>query len=102
MAAFDFKFQGENSVGAGVPDFALTGVWKDELNMVSVSARLGKTDLWNIFDFTYARALGGSSSLSISLAERNIGLSYSAGGFEAGITCGLDRLRFGAFFSYSV
>lgn len=102
MAAFDFKFQGENSVGAGVPDFALTGVWKDELNMVSVSARLGKTDLWNIFDFTYERALGGASSLSISLAERNIGLSYSAGGFEAGITCGLDRLRFGAFFSASV
>ena len=70
--------------------------------MVSVSARLGKTDLWNIFDFTYERALGGASSLSISLAERNIGLSYSAGGFEGGITCGLDRLRFGAFFSYSV
>ena len=61
MAAFDFKFSGENSVGAGVPDFALTGVWKDELNMVSVSARLGKTDLWNIFDFTYERALGGAS-----------------------------------------
>ncbi len=106
MASFDLKFTGDGGYRTPSSDLVMTGIWNDGDNIVKVSAssllNLKSADLWSIFDFSYERIFSERTSLEVMLENRNIGVSFTHDGIKAGLTCGLDRLRFGTFFSFSV
>lgn len=106
MASFDLKFTGDGGYRTPSSDLVMTGIWNDGASVVKVSAssllNLKSADLWSIFDFSYERFFSENTSLEVMLENRNIGVSFTNDGIKAGLTCGLDRLRFGAFFSFSV
>lgn len=106
MASFDLKFTGDGGYRTPSSDLVMTGIWNDGASVVKVSAssllNLKSADLWSIFNFSYERIFSERTSLEVMLENRNIGVSFTHDGIKAGLTCGLDRMRFGAFFSFSV
>ncbi|MGN0906185.1 MAG: hypothetical protein ACI4NM_03475 [Bullifex sp.] len=106
IASLDPKFTVMGGYRTGSPDLVATGRWSDGVNTVKVSASslldLGSADLWSIFDLSYERTLGKAMAFGVTLSDGNLGLTFSSGGFKAGLSTGLDRLRFGTFFSFSV